>query len=232
MKHEIITEGIEMYHGDCLEVMPLLIAQFYDTILTDSPYGIGYQSQWRADKADWKPKIANDEVPFTAWIPLARRLLKDSGAIYSFYRWDVQNEFYDELVKDFDVKSQIVWDKIIHGMGDLKGEYGPQHENILFATMPEFRFVGKRPRTIVAQKRVAANEMVHPNQKPVALMEKLIEDSTPVGGAVLDPFAGSGATGVACARTKRRFTGIEIDEKYFEISVRSISEALMMPKLF
>lgn len=212
--------------------MPHFPDKYFDAILTDPPYGVDYQSNFKKDKSQWFPKIANDDKPFVEWIPLAKRILKDSGAIYTFYRWDVQEDFLSQLRSHFTVKSQIVWDKIVHGMGDLKSEYGPQHENILFAVMPKFQFHNGRPRSVITQKRVNPEELVHPNQKPVPLMEKLILDSTPKGGIVLDPFMGSGTTGVACIRTGRRFVGIEIDPKYYHLAKQNLSQALCQPSLF
>jgi DNA modification methylase len=68
-------------------------------------------------------------------------------------------------------------------------------------------------------------EKVHPTQKPVELIEKLILDSTQPGMTVLDPMMGSGTTGVACVKTGRNFIGFELDENYFEIASRRIADA-------
>ena len=173
-----------------------------------------YQSARRTDKSQWKPKIANDKKPFVEWIPSIDRLINNNGCLYCFYRWDVQDEFYDAIDPYLSIKSQIVWDKIVHGMGDLTGEYAPQHENIIFATMSDFRFPGKRPRTIIKQRRVLPDDLLHPNEKPVPLIEKLILDCTNKGDVIADFFLGSGTTGVACVQTGRRFIGIEIDPGY------------------
>lgn len=71
----------------------------------------------------------------------------------------------------------------------------------------------------------------HPTEKPVPVLLRLAEMLTKDGGTVLDPFMGSGTTGVACVQTGRRFIGIEIDEGYFEIAKQRISEAQMQPRL-
>ena len=65
----------------------------------------------------------------------------------------------------------------------------------------------------------------HPNEKPVSLMCKLVELCAPEGAIVLDPFMGSGSTGVACVQTGRSFIGIELDEGYFKVAQRRIAEA-------
>jgi len=222
---------VELILGDCLDVMKGMPDKSVDAVITDPPYGIDYQSARRSDKSLWKPKIANDKEPFTNWTGDAYRLLKVSGCLYCFYRWDVQDEFYKAINPHMAIKSQIIWDKVIHGMGNLNGEYAPQHENILFATMPNFGFPGKRPRTIVKQRRIMPDDLLHPNEKPVPLIGKLILDATNPADTILDPFMGSGTTGVACVQTGRNFIGIEIDETYFKIAERRIKEAQMQPRL-
>jgi len=137
----------------------------------------------------------------------------------SFYRWDVGDIFRQELANTkFILKSEIVWDKIIHGMGDLAGAFAPQHENILFATKGRYEFSGNRPTTIVRHRRVLPEELVHPAEKPVGLLGKLIHAITITGEVVLDPFCGSGTTCVAAKMLGRNYIGIDISEEYCEIA--------------
>lgn len=211
--------------GDCLEVMKQLPDKCVDLVLTDPPYGINYQSARRTDKSLWKPKIANDEAPFVAWVAGAFRILKDSGRLLCFYRWDVQDLFLFELKSaGFAVKSQIIWDKIIHGMGDLSGEFSPQHENILYATKGRYSFTVKRPSSVMQCQRVLAESLVHPNEKPVQLINRLICSLTQKDDTILDPFLGSGTTAVACYRTRRNYIGIEISPEYCKIAEKRIQE--------
>jgi site-specific DNA-methyltransferase (adenine-specific) len=201
-----------------------------DAVITDPPYGIDYQSARRTDREQWKPKIKNDLEPFVGWAEDIKRITK--SVLYIFYRWDKQEPFRREMLSaGFEVKSQIIWDKVIHGMGDLKGEYAPQHENILFGTKDVFEFPGNRPRTIIRQRRVLPEDLLHPNEKPVPLICKLIEDSTHKGETVLDFCFGSCSTGVACVQTGRKFIGIEIDPKYFEIACKRIKDAQQQMRL-
>lgn len=221
---------VKLILGDCLEVMKSIPDKSVDAVITDPPYGIDYQSARRTDKAQWKPKIQNDTTPFLGWAKEVGRISKSS--IYVFYRWDKQEEFYNEIISaGFSIKSQIIWDKVIHGMGDLCGEYAPQHENILFATKNGFKFNGKRPRTIIKQSRVLPENLCHPNEKPVALICKLIEDSTDEGDTILDFTMGSGTTGVACVQTGRNFIGIEIDPTYYAIAEKRIKDAQQQMRL-
>ena len=75
-------------------------------------------------------------------------------------------------------------------------------------------------------------ERCHPNEKPGELMQWCIETLSREGDTILDPFMGSGTTGVACARLGRRFIGCEIEPRYFDIACRRIEEAYRQPRLF
>ena len=216
---------MQLICGDCLEWLGTLPAGSVDLVLADIPYGIDFQSNRRKDKDARLPKILNDKQPFTSCISHFKPLLKPSGGVLLFTRWDVQKPLTDEMTANsMPVKSVIVWDKVVHGMGDLKRAYGSRYESILWAPMREFRFPGKRPTDIIRCMRVPAGRMLHPNEKPVELLETLIEQTTIPGATVLDFCMGSGSTGVACVKTGRRFIGIELDERYFSIAKRRISE--------
>ena len=71
----------------------------------------------------------------------------------------------------------------------------------------------------------------HPTQKPLEIIRTWVENSCPEGGIVLDPFMGSGTTGVACVQTGRNFIGIEIEPKYFEIAEKRIAEAQLQMRM-
>ena len=224
---------VDLRLGDCLAILPTLPKESFDSIVTDPPYGIDYQSAWRTDRGQWKPKIANDLTPCIEWLPDAFRLTKQEGALLCFCRWDVQETFRAAIESaGFVVKSQVIWDRGNHGMGDLSGSFAPQHDVIWFATKGDFTFPGKRPSTIIRGMRLAADKLVHPNEKPVSLMLQLVASITPKGGTVLDCFMGVGATGVATIRRNCDFVGVEINESYFTIAKKRIEQAqaqLTMP---
>jgi site-specific DNA-methyltransferase (adenine-specific) len=218
--------SVDLRLGDCLELMRDISDASVDAVITDPPYGIGYQSAWRIDSTQWKPKIENDKEPFIHWIEPGFRILQDSGVVICFTRWDVEETFKRELRRvGFDIRSQIIWDRVVHGMGDLNAQFAPQHDNILFAIKGNFRFWGKRPSTVIRTKRIDPEKLVHPNEKPIVLMYHLCESVVKPGGIIVDPFMGSGTTGVACVRLNRNFIGIEILPEYFKIAQRRIAEA-------
>jgi site-specific DNA-methyltransferase (adenine-specific) len=210
--------------GDCLEVMKEIPDKSIDLVLTDPPYGIDYQSSWRTDKSKRFDKISNDKSPFLAWLPEAYRLLKDDGALLCFCRWDVQENFRDAITQsEFKIKSQVIWDREVHGMGDLNGAFAPCHDIIWFATKGNFRFYSTRPASVIRCQRLDASGMIHPNQKPIGLFEKLIIPCSDIGQNVLDPFLGSGTTAVAAKRTGRHFIGIELSPEYCEIARKRVA---------
>ena len=216
----------QLFHGDCLEAMRHLGDESVDAVVTDPPYGVSYQSARRTDASKRKPVIAGDAHPFIWFLYDAFRVTKEGGALVCFCEWRHQETFRMAIqAAGFTIKSQAIWDRDWHGMGDLSASFAPQHDVIWFATKGKFKFAGNRPKSVLRHRRVAAEALVHPTEKPVPLMESLVNSVCPVGGSVLDPFAGSGTTGVACANTGRQFIGIERDDKYFAIASERIAAA-------
>lgn len=169
----------------------------------------------------------NDKAPFIWFLHDAFRVCKDGGAALIFSRWDVANIFTDAMrIAGFQIKSCIVWDKCSYGMGDLKASFAPSHEVILFGVKGKFSFPGKRPKDVLHFPKVSNDKMIHPNEKPVELLKSLIESTTKKDAIVLDPFMGSGSSGVAAMKLERKFIGCELDENYFKISKDRIESML------
>ena len=112
-------------------------------------------------------------------------------------------------------------------MGDLKHEHARQTEVAAFYNGPLHFFPNGRPTDVVTAPRTG-NEN-HPTEKPVSLMSKVIGWTS---GVVVDPFMGSGTTGVACVKMGRKFIGIEKDEAYFEIACKRIQDTYNQPDIF
>lgn len=217
----IDTSPWTLIEGDCLDVLRRLPDASVDAVVTDPPYGIEY----RGRSARHRP-IANDDRPFIWWLRDAWRVTKDGGALICFCRWDVQEAFRFAIeLAGFTVKSQVVWDRERHGMGDLAASFAPRHDVAWFATKGRFRFPGGRPVSVVRAARAHASALQHPTEKPVPLMQQLVRAVCPVGGLVLDPFAGSGSTGVAALLEGRRFLGVELDVAYSAIARQRLADA-------
>lgn len=216
-----------IHQDNCLNIIDMLPDNYIDAIITDFPYGIDYQSNHRKIKFD---KIHNDEKPYIEWIKPVFPKLKDEGRLICFYRYDVQEELFDELREaGFTIKSQLVWDKDNWSAGDLEAAFGLQHELMVYATKGVYKFKNGRPSSIYKCPRVSSNKMVHPNEKPVALNIKLIEDITTVGELILEPFSGSGSLAVAAKQTGRNFIACDLGAEYVAIGnerLKNVSKSL------
>ena len=219
----------EIIEGCCLTVMRGMDAGSVNSIITDPPYGIAYKNCW-SRKFD---VLQGDDVPQVDWLPEAFRLVVDPGCLLCFCRWDVSAAFETAIrAAGFTIRSQIIWDRVKHGLGDLEGAPGPRHDIIWFAVKGNWKLPGKRPSSVIRAMRDKDADLRHPTQKPVLLMETLVEAYTSPGDLVLDPFAGSGSTGCACKNLGREFIGIEIDPQYVAVARRRIENSQKEVPLF
>ena len=217
MTPRVETIGDCVLHlGDCLEILPTLPR--VDAVITDPPYGMG----WNTDSTrfsggernfthrnnndgrnDWG-SIRNDDRPFdpAPFLGFGRVI---------FFGW---NHFAARLP----VGTTLVWIK------------KPEHLFGTFLSDAELAWMntGHGVYCKFDNGNLAnARQKHHPTQKPVPLMKWCIEKAkVGVGGTILDPYMGSGTTGVACVELGRKFIGIEIDEKYFDIACRRIEQAV------
>ncbi len=197
--------GITIYKGDCREIVPALPAP--DLLVTDPPYGMNFQSNYRKVK---HARIAGDDVFSVAL--LENLVARATRAAYVFCRWD-------NLAQMPRPKSVLAWVKNNWSMGDLKHEHGRQWEAILFYAKENHKFIKRIPDVIYAAR---TGNVLHPTQKPTEVCEKLIANNE--GDLVLDPFMGSGSTLLAARNCGRRAIGIEIDERYCEIAARRLEQ--------
>jgi len=226
-----------LYLGDCLEILPTLQKSdpfewmtekprgygdnLICSLVTDPPYGINYQSG-HATNDLWGSarRINQDENTMTrdAVVSWARGL----PALF-FGTW--------RAPRPEGTRQVLIWDKGgALGMGALDLPWKPDHEEIYVLGKG---FCGNRDSGSVLRhppvQSMAKNGRVHPTEKPLCLLLDLIRK---VYGPVLDPFMGSGTTGVACAKMGRKFIGIEISEEYFNIAVKRITDAYRQGDLF
>lgn len=206
-------------HGDSLSVLRQMESESVDAVITDPPYGIDYHSKGTG------ASIKNDKSPFIWFLYDAFRVLKQGGTLICFTRWDVEQTFIDAMkLAGFRVKSEVIWDKVMHGMGDCKAQFAPTHENAVFTIKGKYSFPGHRPKDVVSIHKLSGSQMIHPTEKPVGLMAHLITSVTKPGDLILDPFAGSGSTLVAAKKAGRRFIGIELDDEHYQKAARRIEE--------
>lgn len=217
---------ITLLNGDCLELMKDIPDGSVDLILTDPPYGMDFQSNRRKEAY---AKIKNDIC--LGWLgefmDLCLRVLKDDTAIYMFCSWHNIDIFKSEFQKRFKLKNIIVWCKNNHGSGDLKAAYAPRYEFILYGHKGRRLFEDKRYEDVLFFNKTGNKN--HPTEKPTDLLELFVCNSSKIESVVLDPFMGSGSTGVACVNTGRNFIGIELDKNYFDIAKKRIEDVQSQP---
>lgn len=205
--------------GNCLELITEIPDASVDAIICDAPYFMGMTHN--GQKGQFSDLVAL--APF--YRQLFRefdRVCKPRRCVYFFTDWRGYAFYYPIFDSVLGARNALVWDKR-HGPGPY---FTLHHEMILFhCEKGRFMKACNVIRDIPAFGNGAKKtdgEKVHPTQKPVALIEKLITDSTQPGDTVLDPMMGSGTTGVACKRTGRNFIGFENQEKYFDIATKRI----------
>lgn len=207
--------------GDALTLVRAMTERPH-CVVTDPPYGIDTHSTRRggqdyADGEGYAIRLFDDMCA-----ALVDKLAPDAH-LYVFAGYTHVSAFKAILAKYFDVQDNpLVWVKDNHTMCDFSQWYPNKHEYILFARMK-----GSRRKLASCMADVFTfpreRESTHSAEKPTALLRRLIEQSTMPGELVLDPFAGSGSTGVAAGRAKREFLGFEMDEKWHGVAVSRVS---------
>lgn len=191
-----------LYLGDCMEILPTL--KGVDAVVTDPPYGIGIAAN--------PVRQMHEKLDWDASVPSADLMGAVLAAAPLHVIWGGN---YFDLPPS---QCFYIWDKV-------------QPENFSLA-MCEQTWVSKKAPAKLYRQSVLSYRKEHPTQKPVELMEWCIEQ---IGGdalLILDPFMGSGTTGVAAVNRSRAFIGIEREPKYFDIACRRIEQAYKQRPLF
>ena len=248
---------LDLFNGDCLEVMNNIPDGSIDAIICDPPYG--------TTACAWDSIIHLESM----WSQI-NRVIKDDGAIVLFGSQPFTSILITSNLKGF--KYEWIWEKSKSGSA-FTAKYNPikKHENVLvfsktgkktvynpqmtegepYSRVHKSRNMDKNnhkygfsaedhthvndgfrfPSSVqFFQQKWRRQDQLHPTQKPVELMEYLIKTYTNDGETVLDFTMGSGTTGVACVNTNRNFVGIELDKTYFDIATKRIKDATIANK--
>ncbi len=193
---------VKLYLGDCLEIMKSIPDKSVDAVITDPPYGIGIASNPFRQKFD---KQEWDNAP-------------------------ASKEMIDEIMRVS--KHQIIWGGNYFDLRPSKGfiVWDKKQGEDFSSAMCELAWCSmQKPAKMFSYSARYARE--HPTQKPLDLMKFCIAFLPDEVITILDPFMGSGTTGVACVQTGRNFIGIEIDEGYFKIAEKRIHDAQQQMRL-
>ena len=197
--------------GNCLEKLKSIDDKSIDLIITDPPYAVGVSSSGK--KADYgdlsliKPFM--NELAKELF-----RVIKDNGAIYMNCDWRTYPIWFDVFMPYRPLTNLIVWD---YGWIKAGGHFRFRHELIMFWAMDKHKLTNRSSADVWRIKPVNFTvKRHHPAEKPVPLIEEVFRNSE--GKVVLDPFMGSGSTGVACNLNDKDFIGIELNPKYFDVA--------------
>ena len=209
------------------DVERLVASDAADCVFTDPPYNVDYQG-YTEDRL----KIQGDrmtDAQFNQFLEKAfrscRRVVKPGASLYVCHSSSRQREFQNALeAAGFEVRCQIIWAKNTFAWGF--GRYKFRHEPIFYAHVAgqsDAWYGDKSQSTLWEEKKPAANRL-HPTMKPVELIERALINSSKSGDIVVDFFAGSGSTLIACERHGRNARLMEIDSKYADVIVRRWQE--------
>lgn len=219
----------------CVEYLKTKESNYYDLMLTDPPYGIGYNNNRRgkSGKIITENGILNDNKDNQDFIQNILnemyRTLKDGRHLYWFGR-------HDSIVKQipliekagFVIKNVLIWEKNNHGTGDIRYSYAPKYECIVYAIKKSSKKIKifplktingtTRHTDILKFSKVSKKDLIHDHQKPTDLLKFLIEKSSNEGDLLFEPFAGSGSLFEAAKESNRFVEGTELNNDIFNIT--------------
>ena len=203
MTEKVVIGNATLYHGDCREVLPTLGR--FDAVITDPPYGINANKQTLGSgkKTFHRGEAWDSEPPDLLGCRKAAELVCFWGGNYFSDQLPVTNHW-------------LVWHKRNDGLSFSECELA-------------WTNFGRQVRHL--SHNWSGEEKEHPTQKPLAVMLWTLQQAGSVQ-TILDPFMGSGTTGVACVQLGRAFTGIERERKYFDIACERISRAQAQGQMF
>lgn len=236
-----------LYLGDCREILPTLADESVDMIFTDPPYGHGnhdgdFNARLNEHRGIEDKPIANDtpdtmrEIVDYALTQAARLLKQDcccccccsgGGGPRPTFAWLAER--MDRAGLSF--FHSVIWDKRNPGLG---WRYRRQHEMVMVAHRSGGKLLWADDKRAIPNivSAFPPRERVHPNEKPIDLVIQFIEAHAKPGQTVLDPFMGSGTSGIAALGRNCKFIGIELDPAHFDVACRRMAARVAEPSLF
>lgn len=242
MSFEVVQIGdCTLYHGDCLEALPTLAPGRIDAVVTDPPYGIvnrfgecntcGSSGNNGTRKLEFHfDSVSGVREMIREAISLSALACRSTAAAFVFCGFDTAELGRDALRDRGFVVKPAAWVKTCPPPAGC-GNWWPSAFELAMYGYRASPWFGdddpKRSNVFLGDsyRHGQPGKVDHPTQKPLWLMHRIVESIVPHRGLALDPFMGSGTTGVACVRTGRRFIGVEIERKYFDLACQRIEQA-------
>jgi DNA modification methylase len=215
--------SIRLWNADALEVSPLVAAETVAAVITDPPYMLGAASARKsADKAIGWADINNAARWYAEWLAESWRVLRDDGSLWVFANWKLVPVLQcgASKVPGLGILSVIVWDKEWPSVGSMRG-LRQNYELVVLFGKPGFAIENRSLGDIWKCKWSGQKPSGHPQEKPVALIERMIEVGK-INGLIVDWFCGSGATAEGAVRTGNTFIGCELEEGHVQRTVRRL----------
>lgn len=217
-----MLEVNKIYNMDCLEGMKSIPDNSIDLIVTDPPYKTTSRGSSGGTGGILKEEInkrgkvfKHNDIEFNEWLPELYRVLKDTGHAYIMSNNKNLKDMLMEIENvGFNIYKTLIWAK---NSPITNMYYMDSHEYIIFCRKGKAKRINNCGTKSVLNVDNPRNK-VHPTEKPVELMEALINNSSQEGELVLDPFMGSGTTAIACINNNRNYIGFELDKQYYDIA--------------
>ena len=225
---------MKLINGNNLDVLKTIADKSVDLVVTDPPYNISKKNNFETmnrqsiDFGEW-----DKNADILTWLTLLDRIVKKNGSVVIFNAWRNVADIADVLdANGFETKDLIRWVKDNPMPRNRDRRYVADFEQAVWAVKKRGKWTFNRlndtyDRPLIMSGLTPKSEKSfgnHPTQKPIAVMTELIMRHSNPGDVVLDPFMGSGSTGVAAINTNRDFIGIELDQTYFKIAESRINE--------
>ena len=210
---------MSLYNDDCMKVLPTLNDKSVDLVVTDIPYGKVNRKSGSLRKLD-KGKADIVTFDLSAFLNELTRVTK--GSIYIFCGTEQVSEIRESLIQNKMSTRLCIWEKT--NPSPMNGDriWLSGVECCVFGRFPNATFNEHCKNTVF--RYPCGRNKLHPTQKPLKLIEKLVLASSNEGDIVLDPCMCSGTTGDACKKNNRKFIGIEMDKDFYGIATRRIEE--------
>lgn len=227
---------INLLKGDCLELLKTLENESIDALITDPPYNIARENNFKSmgragiDFGEW-----DKGFDLVSWISLAVDKVKKGGNVVIFTDWKSVTPIIEELEKnECEVKDMIRIEKSNPIPRNRDRRFITDYEVAVYGVKKGAKWTFNRldekyERPLIKTSVTPKSQKIdngHPTQKPLYAMEWLIERLTNKDDVILDPFMGSGTTGVACQKLNRDFIGCELSDEYFKMAQKRLQYGL------